>query len=73
MQAGLVGLEECLFCEWKCVLEASTEEDKLFRCGNEGVGYRGCKKLVCYEPSLVKAILTFFLLCKRIGSSTKKF
>lgn len=49
--AGLVGLEECPFCEWKCVVEASTEEDKLFRCGNEEggcgvVSCRGCKKLV---------------------------
>ena len=26
-QAGLVGLEECPFCEWKCVVEVSTEED----------------------------------------------
>ena len=79
MQAGLIGLEECPFCEWKCVLEASSEEDKLFRCGNEeggcgAVSCRGCKKLVCmsflwFEE---KAILTFFLLCERIGSFTKK-
>ena len=51
MQAGLEGLEECPFCEWKCVLEMSPEEDKLFRCGNEEggcgvVSCRGCKKLV---------------------------
>ena len=52
MEAGLDGLEECPFCEWKCVLEVSTEEDKLFRCGNEEggcgvVSCRSCKKLVC--------------------------
>jgi len=35
--AGLEGLEECPFCEWKCVIEASREEEELFRCGNEGV------------------------------------
>ncbi|KAF8816831.1 hypothetical protein BYT27DRAFT_6378460 [Phlegmacium glaucopus] len=50
MQAGLEGLEECPFCEWKCVLEVSSEEDKLFRCGNDDggcgvVSCRGCKKL----------------------------
>ncbi|KAH9481344.1 E3 ubiquitin-protein ligase RNF216 [Psilocybe cubensis] len=47
--AGLEGLEECPFCEWKCVLEASNEEEKLFRCGNEEggcgvVSCRSCKK-----------------------------
>ena len=50
-QAELVGLEECPFCEWKCVVEVSTEEDNRFRCGNEEggcgvVSCRGCKKLV---------------------------
>lgn len=49
--AGLEGLEECPFCEWKCVLEVSNEEDKLFRCGNEEggcgvVSCRMCKKKV---------------------------
>lgn len=52
--AGLEGLEECPFCEWKCVLEASNEEEKLFRCGNEvgGCGVvscRICKKKVCHS------------------------
>src|SRR6188768_942667 len=28
--AGLEGLEECPFCEFKCVIEASMEEEKLF-------------------------------------------
>ncbi|KDR78857.1 hypothetical protein GALMADRAFT_224109 [Galerina marginata CBS 339.88] len=48
--AGLEGLEECPFCEWKCVLEVSNEEEKLFRCGNEDggcgvVSCRSCKKM----------------------------
>ncbi|KAF8156090.1 hypothetical protein B0H34DRAFT_716125 [Crassisporium funariophilum] len=36
--AGLEGLEACPFCEWRCVLEAGPEEEKLFSC-------RGCGKL----------------------------
>jgi len=49
--AELEGLEECPFCEWKCVIEASREEEKLFRCGNEEggcgvVSCRMCKKEV---------------------------
>lgn len=46
--AGLEGLEECPFCEWKCVIE--NEQERLFRCGNEEggcgvVSCRGCKKV----------------------------
>jgi len=49
--AGIDGLEACPFCEWKCVIEASNEEEKLFRCGNEDggcgiVSCRICKKEV---------------------------
>ena len=73
-QAQLADLEECPFCEWKCVLEASAEEDKLFRCGNEedcgAVSCRGCRKLVCRDflPCLdEETILTFF-----IGTFTKR-
>ncbi|KAF9030307.1 hypothetical protein BDZ89DRAFT_1064727 [Hymenopellis radicata] len=44
--AGLEGLEECPFCEYKCVIE--NPEEKLFRCGNEdtcgAVSCRNCKK-----------------------------
>ncbi|KAF9527953.1 hypothetical protein CPB83DRAFT_751558, partial [Crepidotus variabilis] len=48
-QAGLEGLEECPFCEFKCVIDRSFEEEKLFRCGNEDggcgvVSCRNCKK-----------------------------
>ncbi|KAJ3490885.1 hypothetical protein NLJ89_g11396 [Agrocybe chaxingu] len=48
--AGIEGLEECPFCEWKCVIEASREEEKLFRCGNEdgGCGVVSCRE--CKKP-----------------------
>ncbi|KAJ3829988.1 hypothetical protein F5880DRAFT_1607038 [Lentinula raphanica] len=45
--AGLEGLEECPFCEYKCVIE--NPEEKLFRCGNEetcgAITCRQCKKM----------------------------
>ncbi|KAJ7097846.1 hypothetical protein B0H15DRAFT_773241 [Mycena belliarum] len=46
--AGIEGLEECPFCEYKCVIE--NEQEKLFRCGNEeggcgAVSCRQCKQL----------------------------
>ncbi|KAJ6623544.1 hypothetical protein B0H10DRAFT_1786528 [Mycena sp. CBHHK59/15] len=46
--AGLEGLEECPFCEYKCVIE--NEQEKLFTCRNEEggcavVSCRQCKKL----------------------------
>ncbi|KAI6108854.1 hypothetical protein EV401DRAFT_400618 [Pisolithus croceorrhizus] len=44
--AGLENLEECPFCEYKCVID--NEMEKLFRCGNARCGAvtcRGCKKL----------------------------
>ncbi|KAJ3558740.1 hypothetical protein NP233_g11448 [Leucocoprinus birnbaumii] len=47
--AGLEGLEECPFCEWKCVMEVGFEDEKLFRCGNDiggcGVEVEDDKKL----------------------------
>ncbi|TFY70302.1 hypothetical protein EVG20_g2704 [Dentipellis fragilis] len=33
--AGLDSLEECPFCDWKAIIEADFEEDKVFRCQNE--------------------------------------
>ncbi|KAF8911320.1 hypothetical protein CPB85DRAFT_1303537 [Mucidula mucida] len=49
--AGLEGLEECPFCEYKCVIE--NPEEKLFRCGNEdscgAVTCRNCKKASVLE------------------------
>ncbi|KAK0190321.1 hypothetical protein F5146DRAFT_1043758 [Armillaria mellea] len=45
--AGLDGLEECPFCEYKCVIE--NPDEKLFRCGNDetcgAVTCRSCKKV----------------------------
>ncbi|KXN81173.1 hypothetical protein AN958_05888 [Leucoagaricus sp. SymC.cos] len=40
--ANLEGLEECPFCEWKCVIDVEWEEEKLFRCG--GCGVVSCRK-----------------------------
>lgn len=45
--AGLDGLEECPFCEYKVVIE--NEQERLFHCQNEDCGAvscRNCKKLV---------------------------
>ncbi|KAJ7125457.1 hypothetical protein C8R43DRAFT_1030232 [Mycena crocata] len=46
--AGIEGLEECPFCDYKCVIE--NEHEKLFTCRNEdggcaAVSCRQCKKL----------------------------
>ncbi|KAF7294852.1 hypothetical protein MIND_01023100 [Mycena indigotica] len=44
--AGLEGLEECPFCEFKCVIE--NEQEKLFNCRNDDCGAvtcRQCKQL----------------------------
>lgn len=44
--AGLEGLEECPFCEWKCVFDVGFEGERLFRCGNDigGCGVVSCRK-----------------------------
>ena len=44
--AGIEGLEECPFCEYKVVIE--NEQEKLFQCEREDCGAvscRSCKKL----------------------------
>lgn len=48
--AGLEGLEECPFCDYKCVIENDME--RLFTCLNDDggcgvVSCRECKKPVC--------------------------
>ena len=58
--AGLEGLEECPFCDYKCVIE--NPQEKLFRCGNENggcgaVSCRECKKLVRF---------VFYFPCGRV-------
>lgn len=47
--AGLEGLEECPFCEYKVVID--NPEEKLFRCESEQCGIvscRSCKKAVSH-------------------------
>jgi len=70
--AGLEGLEECPFCEFKCVIEASMEEEKLFRCGNDDggcgvVSCRECKK-VDHLPKSCKGTFFFYIFNSRVDS-----
>ena len=44
--AGIEGLEECPFCEYKVVIE--NEQERLFRCENEACGAVTCRK--CKKP-----------------------
>ncbi|KAI0665506.1 hypothetical protein C8Q78DRAFT_986254 [Trametes maxima] len=44
--AGIEGLEECPFCEYKVVIE--NEHEKLFRCENEQCGAVTCRQ--CKKP-----------------------
>jgi TRIAD3 protein (E3 ubiquitin-protein ligase RNF216) len=47
--AGIEGLEECPFCEYKCVIE--NEHEKLFTCRNEEGGCAAVR-FVYMVPSL---------------------
>lgn len=50
--AGLDGLEECPFCDFKLVME--NDQEKLFRCQNDecrAISCRACKKPVHYTYS----------------------
>ncbi|KAF8626780.1 hypothetical protein AX15_004689 [Amanita polypyramis BW_CC] len=49
-EANLEGLEECPFCDYKCVIEVDKTQEKLFRCGNidGGCGAVSCRK--CKRP-----------------------
>ena len=66
--AGLEGLEECPFCEYKVVIENSLE--RLFRCENTecgAVSCRECKKLVRYSflrIVLNRAYMTIRIICR---------
>ena len=56
--AGLENLEECPFCDYKCVIE--NEMGKLFRCENVDCGAvscRECKKRVRIQTLLEGPIL----------------
>lgn len=44
--AGLENLEECPFCDYKCVIE--NEMEKLFRCENVDCGAVSCRE--CKKP-----------------------
>ena len=65
--AGLVGLEECPFCEYKVIIE--NDEEKLVVCERDDCGAvscRACKKLVrLHFPR-------FLLNSWRSGSSSEK-
>lgn len=59
--AGLEGLEECPFCEYKVVIE--NDQEKLFRCENAecgAVSCRACKKLVSATMPVVIAPLIHY-------------
>ncbi|KAH8993255.1 hypothetical protein EDB86DRAFT_2929485 [Lactarius hatsudake] len=46
-QAGIEGLEECPFCDFRVVMDVDFDQDKLLRCQNEDcekVSCRKCKK-----------------------------
>ena len=53
--AGLEGLEECPYCEFKCVIE--NPDEKLFRCGDTdncgAITCRQCKKPVSGQTSTI--------------------
>jgi E3 ubiquitin-protein ligase RNF216 len=42
--AGLEGLEECPFCEYRVVFEQDADSAKLFYCQNEDCGKVSCRK-----------------------------
>ncbi|TFK66613.1 hypothetical protein BDN72DRAFT_140874 [Pluteus cervinus] len=48
--AEVDGMEECPFCDWRCIMTLAFEEEKLFRCGNDdgGCGVVSCRK--CQKP-----------------------
>ncbi|KAI9456529.1 hypothetical protein BJY52DRAFT_553150 [Lactarius psammicola] len=43
-QAGIEGLEECPFCDFKVVMDADFEQDKVLKCQNEECGKESCRK-----------------------------
>ena len=42
--AGLDGLEECPFCDYKVVMDVDFQIDKVLRCQNEECGKVSCRK-----------------------------
>jgi len=43
-QANLEGLEECPFCDFRVVMDADSEADKVLRCQNEECWTESCRK-----------------------------
>lgn len=69
--AGLDGLEECPFCEYKVVID--NPEEKLFRCENDDCGVvscRSCKKMVSTRHS--HNFRKFLTISHCPGSSTQE-
>ena len=59
--AGLDGLEECPYCEFKVVFD--DPDERLFRCQNEGCGVVTCRE--CNKP--VRSFLCRLLLWLTLG------
>mmetsp|Transcript_29723 Transcript_29723/g.69867 ORF Transcript_29723/g.69867 Transcript_29723/m.69867 type:complete len:378 (+) Transcript_29723:535-1668(+) len=41
--AHIEGVEQCPFCDFACVIEASTDEVRIFRCANPCCGKESCR------------------------------
>ena len=57
--AGLEGLEECPFCDYKVVMDMDFQTDKVLRCQNEECGKvscRKCKKEVSIHTKFIIAL-----------------
>jgi E3 ubiquitin-protein ligase RNF216 len=60
--AGLEGLEECPFCDFKVVMDAEFQADKVLRCQNEDCGKVSCRKCkeevsICTKELVVRGCL----------------
>ena len=70
--AGLEGLEECPFCDYKVVMDVDFQTDKVLKCQNEECGKvscRKCKKEVNILTRLIVALLTlsvFRTICRSL-------
>jgi TRIAD3 protein (E3 ubiquitin-protein ligase RNF216) len=66
--AGLENLEECPFCDYKCVIE--NEMEKLFRCENVDCGAVSCRE--CKKPVRTQTFLEGPFLIVSLGPSTEE-
>jgi TRIAD3 protein (E3 ubiquitin-protein ligase RNF216) len=53
--AGIEGLEECPFCDYKVVLDVDFETDKVFRCQNFDCSKVSCRK--CKKEVSIRAMI----------------